>query len=203
MKQIASLQTILLLIFFVAFISGCKKDDPQPLQAEVKAKLLAGDAGSSKSWKLVTLTEKKGSGPEQTQPLFGCWSDNIYKFSNNAAQDYEESEGAAKCTTTDAAIVEKGTWAFTLDGTKLTILGTTSFDSGTSSFPFSVYFPYPAEVIELSESILKTKMTYTSGGVTIVDTFTFNNIYGLSLKRIYRLFKENDIIFLIKHFFKF
>ncbi len=174
MKQIASLQTILLLIFFVVFISGCKKDDPQPLQAEVQAKLLAGDPGSSKSWKLVTLTEKKGTGADQPQSLPGCWIDNIYKFSNNAAQDYEESEGATKCTTTDANIVEKGTWTFTLDGTKLTILGTTSFGSGTNSFPFSVYFPYPAEVVELSESILKIRMSYTFDGISTINNFTFN-----------------------------
>ena len=174
MKHLGSRLILLLAIIGCGLFSGCKENDPVPLEAEVKAKLLAGESGSSKSWKLVTLSEKEGSGADQIQTLPPWWVDNIYKFSNNAAQDYEESEGAAKCTTTDAAIVEKGTWAFTLDGTKLTILGTTSFDSGTSSFPFSVYFPYPAEVIELSESILKTKMTYTSGGVTIVDTFTFN-----------------------------
>ena len=156
------------------FLSGCNGYDPVPLQAEVQAKLLAGEAGSSKSWKLLSITENDGTAAEQPLQLPTCWIDNIYKFSNNPAQDYEESEGTVKCTSTDASIVEKGTWAFTLDGTKLSILGTTSFGSGTDSFPFSVYFSYPAEVVELSESILKTKMTYTVDGITIVDTFTFN-----------------------------
>ena len=173
MKQIASLQTILLLIFFVAFISGCKKDDPQPLQAEVKAKLLAGDAGSSKSWKLVTITEKEGTGAEQTLTLGGCASDNIYKFSNNATQDYEESEGATKCTSTDPSLVEKGTWAFTLDGTIL-VLGNTTIRSSSNAFPFTQFFPFPGEVIELSESILKIRMSYTFDGISTINNFTFN-----------------------------
>jgi len=174
MKHLSSKLTALLTVVVLCFISGCGGDDPAPLQAEVLAKLLAGESGSSKSWKLVTLSEKNGTGADETQSLPGCWVDNIYKFSNNPAQDYEASEGATKCASTDAATIEKGTWAFTLDGTKLTIQGTTSYGSGTTAFPFSVYFPYPAEVVELSESILKTKMTYTVDGVTVVDSFTFN-----------------------------
>ena len=160
-------------ILAVGFLSGCKKDDPEPLQAEVKAKLLAGDAGSSKSWKLVTITEKEGSGSDKTLTLGGCASDNIYKFSNNATQDYEEAEGATKCAVTDATVVEKGTWAFTLDGTML-VISNTVLTSSQTAFPFSSYFSYPGEVTELSESILKIKMTHTEDGTTIVNTFTFN-----------------------------
>jgi hypothetical protein len=143
------------------------------LEAEVKAVLLAGDAGSSKSWKLVTITEKEGTGTEQTLTLPGCAGDNIYKFSNNAAQDYEESEGATKCDPADVAIVEKGTWSFTLDGTKLSIL-TSTLNSSESAFPFSSIFPFPGDVVELSDSILKIKMTLSVDGVTVIDTFTFN-----------------------------
>ena len=171
MKQIASIQNILLLLFFVAFISGCKKDDPQPLQAEVKAKLLAGDAGSSKSWKMVTFTEKTGTGAEMPIAL-SCAADNIYKFSNNALQAYEVSEGSNKCDPTDPAISETGTWAFTLDGTVLLLTNKTpNFDA---YFQLATFFPYPGEIIELSESILKIKMTHTEDGTTIIDTFTFN-----------------------------
>ena len=173
MKITGSSRFVLLLVLFVNFFSGCKKDDPQPLQAEVKAVLLAGAAGTSKSWKLVTITEKEGTGAEQTLTLGGCASDNIYKFSNNASQDYEESEGATKCDPSDASIVEKGTWAFTLDGTIL-VLATTAGASITNAFSFRSFFPYPSEVIELSESIMKIKMTYTFDGVSFINTFTFN-----------------------------
>lgn len=163
--------SVLLIVF--EFISGCKEDDPVPLQAEVKAALLAGDVGQSKSWKLVTFTEKVGTGADETLTLFGCASDNIYKFSNNAAQDYEESEGSTKCDPLDASVVEKGTWAFTLDGTMLVFVNEVLTSSQTA-FPFSSIFPYPGEVIELSDSILKIKMTHTFDGTSIVDTFTFN-----------------------------
>lgn len=173
MKQFSPGFTTLLVIVVFSFITSCKEDDPVPLQAEVKAVLLAGDAGSSKTWKLVTITEKEGTGTEQTYNLGGCAMDNIYKFSNNASQDYEESEGATKCNASDAAIVEKGTWAFTLDGTILVLLNNI-FDSGSSAFSFTQYFPFPGEVVELSDSILKIKMTYTIDGIIIVNTFTFN-----------------------------
>ncbi len=154
-------------------LTGCKKDDPQPVQAEVKAKLLAGDAGSSKAWKLVTVTEKQGSGAEQTLTLPGCAADNIYTFSNNASQDYEESEGATKCDSSDGSSVEKGTWAFTLDGTLLVILNT-QISTSQTAFSFTQYFPYPSKVTELSDSILKLQMSYSVDGVSYVDTFTFN-----------------------------
>ncbi len=173
MKHLGSrLFTLLALVVF-SFITGCKEDDPVPLQAEVKALLLAGDVGSSKSWKLVILTEKEGTGAEQTLTLPGCASDNIYKFSNNASQDYEETEGTTKCATSDASTVEKGTWAFTLDGTIIVFVNKLLTSSQTA-FPFSTIFPYPADVTELSDSILKIKMTYTFDGIPITNTFTFN-----------------------------
>lgn len=173
MKAFGSRLSVLLLAFVVIFISGCKQDDPVPLQAEVKAKLLAGESGLSKSWKLVTVTGKEGTGAEQTFTLAGCEADNIYKFSNNAAQEYEESEGATKCSALDPAIVEKGTWAFTLDGTMLVILNT-SVSSNSNAFSFSQFFPYPGQVVELSDSIMKIKMTYTFDGIVYVYNFTFN-----------------------------
>ena len=173
MKRIGPKLIVVVGVIALSFLTGCKKDDPQPLQAEVKAKLLAGEAGSSKTWKLVTVTQKIGTGAEQTATLGGCESDNIYKFSNNAAQDYEETEGATKCDPTDVATVEKGTWAFTLDGTILVILNT-SLTTSQTAFSFSQFFPYPGQITDLSDSILKIKMNYTIDGTAYVYNFTFN-----------------------------
>jgi hypothetical protein len=164
--------TLFIGVLAIGFLSGCKKDDPEPLQAEVKATLLAGDAGSSKSWKLVTFAEKRGTAAEGTLTLSGCATDNIYKFSNNASQAYEVTEGSTKCDPADPTISETGTWAFTLDGTMLLL--TNKAPNFDAYFQLATFFPYPGEILELSESILKIKMTYTLDGVTIVDTFTFN-----------------------------
>ena len=173
MKQLGSRLIVLLTRIGFGLFSGCKENDPVPLEAEVKAKLLAGESGSSKSWKLVTVVGKEGTKAEQTFTLAGCEADNIYKFSNNAAQEYEESEGATKCSALDATVVEKGTWAFTLDGTMLVILNTT-LSSNSDAFSFSQFFPYPGQVVELSDSIMKIKMTYTFDGIVYVYNFTFN-----------------------------
>ena len=79
-----------ILIFFIILVS-CKKSDPAPLGAQTNAKLLAGDKGKTKSWRLTLLTYVVGTSAAQTQTLQGCFADNLYTFSNNDSQDYVES----------------------------------------------------------------------------------------------------------------
>ena len=144
----------------VAFLSACKKDEPEPLQAEVRGKLLAGEPGQSKSWKLSNATGNINSGTNQVLTFDACFLDNIYQFTNNSSQTYQCTEGASKCTSTDPDIVESGNWAFALDGSMVIILSNEATPNGL----FSYYsLPFPAKVIELMDKSLKLRITFKDG----------------------------------------
>ncbi|NOT73806.1 MAG: hypothetical protein HOP08_02680 [Cyclobacteriaceae bacterium] len=184
--------THLLSICFILgllIISSCKKDDPAPLGAQVNAKFLAGEAGKSKSWKMREFTYKVGSAAVQTASFNGCFTDNVYSFTNNAAQDYAASEGTSKCDTADPDAIESGTWAFTLDGLTLNIEVDNS-QTPNGLFASAIYYygdangnltdagnggivPYPAFVKKLDDNNMILEFNITQGTSTIVFTLTF------------------------------
>jgi len=163
------LSTLSVLILSLVIIS-CGEDDPEPLPSEVQAVLLAGERGSSKNWKLTGITVKEGTDPEESFGFDDCFLDNIYTFKNNDSQDYEATEGATKCDSIDPNIIEAGTWAFTADGKVIIILPSKL----TSSFNilFTI-LTYPASVVELTDTSLKTRMTLEDSGQTVVYNLTF------------------------------
>ncbi|MBN8575597.1 MAG: lipocalin family protein [Cyclobacteriaceae bacterium] len=141
----------LLACWALVFISSCKKDeDPEPAY-EVQSRLLAGAKGSSKTWKLSSASVTYGSNTEDFE-FSACFLDNRYKFTNNASQDYEASEGATKCNSTDPTIVESGHWSFTQDGGILIVL---AYDYTNSDGVLFAYFTRPATVVELTDTSLR------------------------------------------------
>ena len=180
---------ILSLIMFLGIAVACSKSDPAPLGAQTKAKLLAGDANKSKVWKLRELSYKVGTGATTTQTLQGCFSDNSYTFTNNAAQSYVSNEGASKCGTSSPDLIEQGTWAFTIDGLSLIVgvdqtfstnglfspeaILTTDTSTPPNYYAFTIGYPYPAFVQTLTDASLVLVMTNVVGSTTYTYTLTF------------------------------
>ena len=154
-------------LFFM--MSSCKEDDPQPLKAETQAKLLAGEKGSSKKWKLTIASFQQGSGTSSDISLETCILDNIYEFKNNDDQTYQSTEGDTKCDAADPDIVEEGNWTFTLDGKIIIILPDVVSYSGNALFSI---LTYPSEVIALTEGGMTLKMTIVNAGTSASYTLT-------------------------------
>jgi hypothetical protein len=168
--------------------SSCKKDDPAPLGAQTNAKFLAGEKGKTKSWKLREFTYQVGTNPSGTLTLVGCFGDNLYTFSNNDSQDYNATEGASKCGTSDPDAIEGGTWAFTLDGLTLNVqVDNTQTPNGLFSPEIYVetnsnneitdiynggYTPYPAGVKKIDDNNLVLEINAVRGGNTVKYTLT-------------------------------
>src|SRR5690349_1041569 len=120
MKQI---RMLVLLVAMVGVIDSCTKTETRTSVATTNGTLLAGASGQSKSWTLKTLTfSLTGNPPQTVTDMQACESDNIFKFSNNPAQSYENTE-ATTCTSTDPSLIDTGSWAFTDDGKTLLING--------------------------------------------------------------------------------
>ena len=164
---------VAIVFFSLLVLTGCKKDDPAPLEAEVKGKLLAGEKDASKNWRLLGVTVATASNPATALNYPACFLDNVYTFFNNASQDYQSADGAAKCFSTDTDPIEKGNWAFTLDGLIVNIIvdetnsqwGLFSSEilifgdeEGNITDIFTEGFPYPASVVNLTETNLTLEM---------------------------------------------
>ncbi len=172
-----SLSIISFSLFII--IASCKKDDPQPLAYETQAKLLAGEKGQSKTWRLVSETQNRNGSAAVPANLPACFLDNNYIFTNNDKQDYISNEGASKCGTTDPATTESGTWSFTADGKMIIILTNkyaTTVTSANSPAGLYINFPFPSEVTTLTDTSMVTKMTITQDTDTYVFTFTFAKV---------------------------
>jgi len=163
-----------LLFFIVTILVSCKKDDPQPLAYESQAKLLAGEKGQTKTWKLVSETQQYNGGTPVTFNIPACFLDNLYIFSNNDKQEYSSTEGASKCDASDPTITETGTWSFTADGKMVVVLANSySLQSVNSPSGLFINYPFPAVVNILTETTLVTKMTITVDTDIYLLTFTF------------------------------
>lgn len=179
---------VAIVLLSLMVLTSCKKDDPAPLEAEVRGKLLAGEKDGSKNWRLIGVTISSASSPAQSLTLPGCFADNVYTFSNTASQDYEASEGASKCGTDSPNVIEKGNWAFTLDGLIINIavdetisaqgLFSTEVlfdfdDEGNVTGAFVIGYPYPASVVSLTETGLTLEMNRVVGTDKLKYTLTF------------------------------
>ncbi|CAN5486666.1 hypothetical protein BH10BAC4_BH10BAC4_15110 [soil metagenome] len=192
--KISTMKDFLSKIFIVVLVlaMACKKDDPVPLGAQVNAKLLAGEAGKSKTWKLISIKLATNTNP---YTLATCFTDNLYIFSNNAAQDYQATEGATRFDATGNCVagadtsIEKGTWAFTLDGILINISvdEISSFnglfspdaivadlDANGDPFGFLLTYPYPATVVKLTATDMILEMNNVYGSTTYKYTLTFS-----------------------------
>ncbi|NJN42438.1 MAG: hypothetical protein HC811_09665 [Flammeovirgaceae bacterium] len=170
MKVSRLISVALLLSAIVVFNSGCKEDDPVPLGAETNAKLLAGEPGQSKTWKLTLGTIQIDGGPIQAFGFSACTLDNLYKFTNNASQDYEATEGTAKCDPADPNLIERGNWAFTLDG-EIVIVSSDEIFSGNGLFSY-YWLPVPGKVTELTEDSFELELNINDQQTLLVK-YTF------------------------------
>ncbi len=150
-------QSLLLAGVVGLMILACSKDKTVTPIADINGAFLAGAKGSSKNWQLSSGTAIPNGGQEQTLSLDACFLDNIFKFTNNTTQDYENTEGLSKCYSTDSTLVEKGSWAFTSDGKTLLI-------DGTSYSPQNLFTGIGVSVIVLQLTDTNMKLSFTTNG---------------------------------------
>ena len=168
-------RTLIVIVFTSFALASCKKDNPKPLASEVNGRLLAGEKGKSKSWRVTDGTFQAGADPVEPFSVNACLLDNIFTFTNNDVQSYNAMEGATKCDPANPDIIESGTWAFTADGKMIIILSNTVPQSSSSFFSYAG-FPFPAEVTHLSDAAFQIKMTATKplGVSMLTTTYIFN-----------------------------
>jgi len=163
-------------IFLILIIASCSKEKASPTLADSNGVLLAGAKGSSKSWRIASISESVNGGTAQTvtpsaSGIPTCEADNVFLFSNNATQSYTDTEGATSCTSGDPATVESGSWAFTADGKSLVIDGTvyaTTAQFQSTAEPFLGY-------LILSEGTPLTVSQLTAANLTVSYTYVDNS----------------------------
>lgn len=160
-------------LFFVSllFFSSCQDDELLP--AEAQAKLLAGNPGSSKTWKLLNGTLQANGQDVVEREIDPCQLDDLFKFTNNGDQTYELRGGSIKCNVEDDDLLETGNWAFTLDGTMVIILSSKTSFTGLFNY---WNMPFPAEIVSLTENEFKIRMVVLDDGDTIINIFTFKSV---------------------------
>lgn len=162
---------------FLGIVSGallfgsCTKEVTLPNMADAQGKLLAGEKGAVKIWRLTGITGQSGTNPEQQLNLGTCFTDNRFYFKNNDAQDYEAIEGSTQCFSTDPALIEKGTWSFTANGAILLVL-TGEVYSQNGLFNYTA-LDAPSTVQELTGTSLKLKMILNNGTGPVTYQISF------------------------------
>ena len=103
---------LILMAFAAVGWVSCSKDDKtvQPTRTEL----------ISKSWKMSGLKmTMENVTYNLMDSLETCMADNLYIFSKDGT--YKSEEGATKCSESDPATVESGSWLFTNNESKLQI----------------------------------------------------------------------------------
>ncbi|MFY8035736.1 MAG: lipocalin family protein [Cyclobacteriaceae bacterium] len=152
-------------------LNSCNKDVTLISKAEEQGKLLAGEKGGVKVWKITRITAQSGADPEQQLNLGACFTDNRFTFKNNGTQDYEATEGTTPCSTSDPSLIEKGAWSFTSDGTVLLVLSGEVY-SRNGMFNFTA-LDAPSTVLELTGTSLKLKMILKDATSTTTFQLSF------------------------------
>jgi hypothetical protein len=163
-----NIKGIIVVAFFVIVVVSCSKDKILPSVAETNGAILAGSKGSSKTWKISSVSGTVNAGNEQTLSIGSCFLDNIYVFSNNVSQDYKNTEGSVKCNSTDSTLVEKGSWAFTSDGKSLLIDG-----APYSNQNLFTTLGLPVSVEKLTDASMRLSFATDSGGNHIIIYLNF------------------------------
>lgn len=145
----------------IVMLASCGNKEADMPKPKTPAELLAGDV--SKSWLFKEGTLVMSGSINQTfdmkKQLSACELDNltIYKKDGKISQD----EGNVKCAATDPQTVELGTWAISIDGKQLTETDQTGEKE-------------VIDIIELTETTLKTKWTISERGTILVYNFTYS-----------------------------
>jgi hypothetical protein len=91
-------------------------------------------------------------------------------FTNNDDQSYRATEGTSRCDAADPDLLEAGNWTFTLDGKILVILPDEVNYAEGALFSF---LTYPSEILDLTETSMKLKMSVVEQGSGYSYTLTF------------------------------
>lgn len=160
-----------LLVTGLLLFDSCTKEVTLANKADEQGKLLAGEKGAVKIWRLTGITGQSGTNPVQQLTLGTCFTDNRFYFKNNSSQDYEAIEGLTHCDTSDPALIEKGSWSFTADGTILLVL-TGEVYSQNGLFNYTA-LDAPSTVQELTTTSLKLKMILNNGTGPVTYQISF------------------------------
>jgi hypothetical protein len=164
-----------IVLMFVALVLACSKESAAPSPAQTNGINLAGASGSSKSWKLTSLTYTLNGGVANTVTLDPCVLDNIYQFTNNPTQDFIQTEGAIKCNSADSTVTESGNWALTNDGKNLVVEGQWFDDLSKETvyqYIFTAFGEASVTQITATTFVISYSFTNSSGKYNVTSTFT-------------------------------
>jgi hypothetical protein len=138
-------------VVLFALLNGCKKDDEKS-----KTQLL-----TEKPWFVSKAEEKAGTANwvDDFPNYAACEKDDATLFKSNG--QYENNEGATKCSAADPQIISTGTWNFASNETVLNIT-----ESG-STLPFTIE--------QLNENNLVVSYVVGSGAAQFGIRYTFRH----------------------------
>jgi hypothetical protein len=149
------------IILSAAVITGCKKDDSKASN-KTKTELLTTGSWKQTSIYFSPAVDWDGDGHTENEVLnlySPCDRDDLMIFKTNGT--VVSDEGASKCDPSDPQIIETTSWKFSDNETKI-VIG----DPGAEE---------TAQLLELSSSVLKVKITLVEAGVTYTQTLTFGH----------------------------
>jgi hypothetical protein len=157
------------MVILICLQSCDNENEPSPVEAYER--LLAGDAGTSKSWRLVSGVAYDASQTTIGEMAFDdCFLDNLYTFENTESQQYTTGEGTTSCNAGDPDEIERGFWAFVESREKLLISANDLIHVEQSLF--GKFASPPATVLLLNESEMELEFDYTMAGFD-AGTFRF------------------------------
>jgi len=185
----------IILFAIVLIIASCtKKETSPPTVGESNSLLLAGTKGASKSWKIASISQSENGGtPQSVTPATStnptgipiCEADNIFMFSYNTAQGYQQTEGATTCTSGDPSTIESGSWAFTDDGKTLLIdsfVNATTAQLQSASEPFLGYmiliYGAPLNVVQITATSLTVSYSFVDTSVSPSNTYVITLVFS-------------------------
>ena len=175
MKTISA--SVIIVLTFIALVFACSKEKASPSAAQTSGINLAGASGSSKNWKLTSVTYTLNGGLAQSLMLDPCVLDNLYKFTNNPTQDFIQTEGTVKCQPGDSTVTESGNWAFTNDGKNIVVEGQW-YDDLTQETVFQYFFTAlgEANVTQLTDTTFVISYSFTNSNGKYIVTSTFTKV---------------------------
>lgn len=137
--------------------TSCKKDDDDP-KPKTKTELL-----TAKNWRITGDVSTITSGgntitTDEYADYQACEKDDFIKFETNKSAKFDE--GANRCSGNTQT--ETGAWDFNSDESKLLL---SDPDNGPVSIPF--------DLVELTDSTLKIRISGSSNGATYSQTYTY------------------------------
>jgi hypothetical protein len=180
----------------VLIIASCtKKETTPPTAGETNSLLLAGAKGASKSWAIASISQSENGGAAQTVTpattsnptgIPACESDNVFQFSYNTGQSYQQTEGATSCTSGDPSTIESGSWAFTDDGKTLlvdAIVNATSTQLQSTAEPFLGYmileYGGPLSVVQITATTLTVSYSFVDNTVSPANTYLITLVFSV------------------------